>query len=249
MWQLDTKRKNEEELWYSEYNRNADGKIYRNDKDSGEPVPSGPGVKQILRIAGNYDTYSRLTLAKLKSTVRTVLSSRVDHTPTEIVLYTGKGGAEEFHNAIMVDAVANQYFQVLGDKNVMDGEGGLTYGKYFNRYKTIDGDIITIKVGKIAEMQKVNNDTINGLPRESYTMVFLDQSRTDSGERNISMVYEEGREVVYGVYKGMSPIPAIWGGMNTIQTSTRTDISTFDVLGSQGIHLANYTTSFWLERV
>jgi hypothetical protein len=92
---------------------------------------------------------------------------------------------------------------------------------------------------------------INGHPRESYNFVVLDQSKTNSGERNIMKVYEDGREYITGLYKGLTPIPAMWGGstsQGTPMLSTRRDASAYEVFTSQGIHMYNYTTSFWLEK-
>lgn len=253
-WEMKRKKLNEEDFWYSTYNRDSQGRIHNVDGVTGEPIPRGAGIRQILTIAGQYDTYSTLTLNKLKAIVRSTFSNRVDATPMELVLYTGRGGAEQFHNAIMVDAIANQYFTPLGEKNI-SGSGMLQYGSYFNQYKTIDGFTITIKTakmfdhGSIATAQRQNGDMIDGYPRNSYTMVLLDQSKTNDGERNITMVCEEGRELITGIYKGMSKIPEVWGAVNGMQLSTRRDIASFELIDSQGIHMANYTTSFWLERV
>lgn len=254
-WELYRKKVNEEDLWYSTYNRDTNGIIYDKETDD-EPLPIGAGVKHILKTGGQYDTYSTLTLNKLKSIVRSTYSNRVDSTPMELVLYTGRGGMEQFHNAIMVDAVANQYFTPLGATQMTSGKDGfLQYGTYFNQFKTIDGYTLTLKYHKMfdhgsrAMGQRQNGDMIDGYPRDSYTMVCLDQSKTNDGGRNLTMVCEEGREVITGIYKGMSPIPDIWGAVNTNIISTRRDISSFEIIDSQGIHFANYTTSFWLDRV
>ncbi len=254
-WEMQRKKLNEEDLWYSEYNRDTNGRIYASEVD-GEPLPIGAGIRHILTTGGQYDTYSTLTLNKLKSIVRSTYSNRVDSTPMELVLYTGKGGMEQFHNAIMVDAIANQYFTPLGATQIMSGkEGYMNYGSYFRQFTTIDGFTLTLKYnkmfdhGSIANAQRQNGDMIDGYPRNSYTMVCLDQSKTSDGGRNITMVCEEGRELITGIYKGMSPIPEVWGAVPGMQLSTRRDIATFELIDSQGIHFANYTTSFWLERV
>lgn len=254
-FELKRKKLNEEDLWFSEYNRDINGIIYAREVD-GEPLPIGAGIKQILKTAGQYDTYSTLTLNKLKSIVRSTFSNRVDATPMELVLYTGKGGMEQFNNAILSDANAASYFTPLGEAAIRSGKDGyMQYGAYFNQFKTIDGFIITLKYNKMfdhgsqATAQRQNGDMIDGYPRMSYTMVCLDQSKTDSGERNITMVCEEGRELVTGIYVGMSPVPDVWGVVNGMQKSTRRDISSFELIDSQGIHIQNYTTSFWLDRV
>ena len=254
-FELHRKKVNEEDLWYSEYNRDSKGVVLAHEVD-GEPIPIGAGIRHILTTGGQYDTYSTLTLNKIKSMVRSIYSNRVDATPMELVCYTGGGGMEQIHNAIMVDNIANQYFTPLGATQIMSGKDGyLQYGAYFNQYKTIDGFVITFKKakmfdhGSIAMGQRQNGDMIDGWPRNSYTIVCLDQSKTNDGGRNLTMVSEEGRELITGIYKGMSPIPDVWGAVPGMQLSTRRDIATFELIDSQGIHFANYTTSFWLERV
>ncbi|MCL5460287.1 hypothetical protein M3M33_16740, partial [Loigolactobacillus coryniformis] len=78
--------------------------------------------------------------------------------------------------------------------------------------------------------------------------VFLDQSRRDDGGRNVELVCEKGREVIYGIYKGMSPLPEMWksvGNTNDIFLSDKRDIASFEVMKSRGIHISNPTTSIW----
>ena len=253
VFELDRKLYNESDLWLSEYNRDDRGVIHLKDPDTGEPIPRGAGVFQALRSFGLHDTYSNLTYAKLNNTINSVFDNRVDHTPMEVVLYTGKGGAREFHNAIMSDAEARQYFTPLGEKNISGGTY-LTYGAYFNQYRTIDNRLVTVKVsnyfdhGLIAEAQRANGDMIGGLPRDSYTMVFLDQSRSDDGERNIQLVSEAGREHIVGIYKGMSPLPGSWGAAESKVISTRRDIASYEVIDTAGIAFKNPMTSFYLTR-
>jgi hypothetical protein len=86
-----------------------------------------------------------------------------------------------------------------------------------------------------------------GLPLSSYTGVFLDHSKTSSGERNIQIVYEEGREHQVGVYKGMTPLPQEWGLVNDVRIATKVDEASYEVISSQGINISNPTTSFWLD--
>lgn len=242
----------EANLWHSEYNRDDTGRITTIDTETGEPVPEGAGVKQIITDIGNYDTYSDLTLAKIDATINAVLTNRVDNTPTEIVLYTGDGGIRQFHAAILADS--SNYYVALGDHVLGEKDGYLTYGKYFNQYKTIDGRLVSVintnlfNHGPQAENDRANGNMINGFPAYSYNLVSLDHSATSDGGRNIGLIAEKGREYVTGVYKGMSPLPAVWGSIPEGIISTRKDIATYEVIGSMGIYFTNPTTSFWLER-
>lgn len=250
----------EENLWYSKYNRNAQGQILNKDKENGEPIPTGAGVKEILTTAGGYSTYSTLTLSKFDSIITRLYDSRVDNTPMEIICYTGIGGMKQFNQAIKTVANANSYYQRLGEMEIKEyvsrtGNKGLVYGSYFAAYKTIQGHTIIMKTtnlfdhGSRAQQDRMNNRMIDGLPLESYNMVFLDQSRTNDGGNNITYVCEEGREEIKGIYKGLSPLPGAWGSFNYGNMIVdKRDVAGLEVMVSQGINITNPFTSFWMER-
>lgn len=185
-------------------------------------------------------------------TVRAVFDTRSDDTPTEIVLYTGKGGAEMFHQMLMTEASA--YVVAIGDK-VIRGDGMLEFGAYFNKYKTIDGKYITVRPvkmfdhGPLAQQDKENGRMYNGYPLQSYNMVFIDHSMNEGGERNVQVVAELGREEIAGVYLGLTNIPDAWKAVvrREGQLSTTKDKASYEVMTSSGINFLTATTSFWLE--
>jgi hypothetical protein len=257
LFEIDRKILLEEELWNSRYNRDANGVIFNKDEQTGEPLPRGAGVKDILYTTGQYETYGKLTLSKLDSMINRIYSNRVDDTPMELVLIGGKGAAREFNRAIKEDARGNSYYESLGAEEVMSGKDGfLSYGKYFNQYKTIDGHIITFKpsktfdVGLYAELDRANGNMHDGLPHTSYDLFLLDFSMTNSGERNIELVAEKGREIHTGVYKGMTPLPESWGAIGSDKLlSSKIDEASYEVMVSQGINMRNYTTSYWMKFV
>ncbi len=258
LWELDRRLMLEEKLWNSKYNRDSYGNISNKDDETGEPLPEGAGIKDVLYTTGQYDTYATLTVAKLDSLVNKIFANRVDtNNPMELVLYTGSGGIRMFNDAIKNDAHSRGFYEKLGQEEIMSGKDGwLSYGKYFNQFKTIDGHIITVKRANIfdhgtyAEMDKANGRMFKGFPDESYNMFLLDHSRNDNGERNIELVAEEGREIMTGVYKGMTNLPAVWEAMGKDKfLSTKKDEASYEVIVSQGIALRNYTTSYWLNFV
>lgn len=254
-FELDRRLLEESNLWLGEYNRDENGRITTIDDETGEPVPMAPGVKEILNEVGNYSTYSSLTTSVIDGTMMAVLDNRVDSTPDEIILYTGAGGIREFNNALMLaSANGSTYFEALGSAMIQDNGGSLTYGKYFNAYKTISGKIVRVieskffNHGPLAELDRAAGNMINGYPAFSYNLVSLDHSATDNGGRNISLVAAKGREHQVGIYKGMSPLPAVWGAMPNQMISTRKDIAYYEIITSKGIVFTNPTTSFWLSR-
>ncbi len=248
----------EEELWNSKYNRNSLGEITLKDEETGEPIPTGAGIKEILKTTGQYDTYGTLTVRKFDTILTQLFTNRVDsQNPMELVWFTGAGGLRAFNDAIKDEIQNNNYYEKLGMEEVMSGTGGyLTYGKYFSQYRTIDGHIVTLKRTKLfdqgtyAEMDRANGRIYNGLPYESYNMILLDMSKNDNGNRNIQLVADAGEDMSISVYKGPRKLPGAWGAIGADKlkiASTKKDEASYEVIQSQGITLRNYTTSYFLE--
>lgn len=249
---------NEQQLWTSEYNRDEYGHITSIDLDTGEAVPEGAGIKQIIREAGNLSTYTTLTRSLLDNVITRIHANRVDGGADDIVMYGGQGAIREFHKALSNDANAKSYYEAIGAKEVREYKGDLylEYGSYFRSYRDIEGRILTVVHNKLfdhgarAQADRANGRMINGFPLESYNMVFLDHGVNNNGERNIIIVAEEGREFINNVYKGMSPIPAIWKvGLPSNIISTRRDISSYEIMETKGINMLDDSTSFWFEKV
>lgn len=253
MWEIMRREMLEEDLWFSEYNRDANGIIHLKDEKTDEAIPRGAGVLDILKAVGNYETYSILSLNRFDRIITRIFDSRIDSTVEELVLYCGKGFARMFNDAIYRDARMKNYFVTLGDNEVQGNGEWMSYGKYFNRYKMFNGKVLTVKIvdmfdhGIRARRDREAGRMHNGLPLTSYSAVFLDHTMGTNGERNIKFVCEEGREYKVGVYKGMAELPASWGLAGTKQLSDVKDIASYEVLGSQGINIDNPTTSFWLD--
>lgn len=244
----------EERLWLAEYNRDVNGEIHLIDPDNGQPIPHTAGMFQICRES-NYDTYGEvLTLNKIERTVGDVLSKDTDTGSMEVVLMCGKGFAQDFDEAIRNDARTEGFATPLGDKMIEEYEGGLSYGKYFRRYKTVDGHVITLKHlpfldnGTIAENAKSNGmiHPKSGLPVTSHQACLIDLS-TYGGERNVRKIRQKGQIYKAGVLKGLSDIPASWGSVPTNSISTEIDMSRYEVKNSYGLQVNNATKMFMLK--
>jgi len=254
-FEIDRRLMLEEDLWESVYNRDEYGVIHLIDEQTNQPIPKGAGVKEILKTTDQYETFSTLTVDKLDSVVNRLFSNRIDKTPMELVMYTGSGGLSMFNKAIKIDAAGNSYYTPLGAQEIMSGKDGyLSYGKYFNQYKTVDGHILTMKRASIfdnglqAELDKANGKMYLGYPESSYDIIILDQSMTDGGERNIQLVAEKGREILTGVYKGLTPLPGSWGAIGDGKLlSSKKDEASYEVFVSQGLTMRNYTTSYYMK--
>ena len=246
----------EERLWLAEYNRNVNGEITLIDPDNGQPIPHTAGMQQICRES-NYDTYGdMLTLNKIERTIGDVLDKDTDTGSMEVVLMCGKGFAQDFDMAIRNDARSEGFATPLGDKMIEDFEGGLSYGKYFRRYKTVDGHIITLKHlpfldhGTVAENAKANGmiHPRSGLPITSHQAFLIDLS-TYQGVRNVRKVRQKGQIYKAGVLKGLTDIPASWGAVPTNAISTEIDMSRYEVKNSYGLQVNNSTKMFQLKCV
>lgn len=247
---------NEERLWFAEYNKNENGEISLIDPDNGQPIPHTAGMQQICRES-NYDTYGEeLTLNKLERTIGDVLDKDTDTGNMEVVLACGKGFIQDFDRAIKNDARENGFVTPLGDKMIDSSSDGLTYGKYFRQYKTVDGHTITLKHlpfldrGTAAENAKANGmiHPRSGLPITSHQAFLLDFS-SYNGQRNVRKVRKTGQIYISAVLKGLTPIPASWGSVPQNSISTEIDKSVYEVKNSYGLQVDKATKFFQLKCV
>lgn len=246
----------EERLWLAEYNRNENGEVHLIDLDNGQPIPHTAGMMQICRES-NYDTYGEiLTLNKIERTIGDILDKDTDTGSMEVVLMGGKGFMEDFDKAIREEARANDFATPLGDKMIEDFEGGLSYGKYFRRYKTVDGHIITVKhlpfldTGTLAENDKSNGmiHPRTGRPMTSHQAFLIDLS-SYNGERNVRKIRQTGQIYKIGILKGLTDIPASWGAVPNNSISTEIDMSRYEIKNSFGLQVNNATKMFHLKCV
>ena len=246
----------EERLWLAEYNRNENGEVNLIDPDNGQPIPHTAGMMQICRES-NYDTYGEvLTLNKIERTIGDILDKDTDTGSMEVVLMGGKCLMEDFDQAIRNEANAYNFATPLGDKMIEEFEGGLSYGKYFRRYKTVDGHIITVKhlpfldTGTLAENAKANGmiHPRTGKPMTSHQAFLIDLS-TYNGERNVRKIRQKGQIYKIGILKGLTDIPASWGAVPNNSISTEIDMSRYEIKNSYGLQVNNATKMFHLKCV
>jgi len=245
----------EQDLWLSEYNRDENGVITLIDEETGEPIPKGAGIRQTLRDMGYYDQYAYLSTRYFDEILNMISDNDNKLKTGNIVVYGGAGAKREFHQMMYRESVNGNLTYKLSDVMIESTGTGLTYGKYFVQYRDINGRIISFvetdlfNKGSLAEQQKQNGDVIDGLPLVSYTMAFLNLGSNTDGEDNITLVAEEGREVIRNIYKGMSPLPKEWGavGEGNIISDVR-DIASYEIMESKGINILDASTCFYLER-
>lgn len=234
----------ENNLWWGEYNRDENGIVHLKDEDSGEIIPIGSGIFEQIP---NYDTYSILTENKVKSTIRDVMFNASDSEMVNIEVFTGTGGFEEFHNAMMAGAASTGFTLIDSDKFIKQGDGGLIYGNYFNTYIHQDGHRVTLRklslldTGAFAEISPKH--PVTKLPLESYKMIFLDMS-TYEGKSNIQYVAERGRESMEWAVTGAT-VPK--GFPNSPLRASDIDAASTHHMKSCGIQIIRPTNCFILE--
>lgn len=241
-WRFDC----EELYWHSRYNRLENGVITDKDPDSGLPIPIGAGV---IDQIPNMDTYSFLTAKKIRNTVLDVTYGAPD-APMDIVLYTGKGGAEEFHNAMLEEA--SRFTQIIGDKFTRGVGNNLELGGYYSKYLTPQGHLITVKLCSIfdngSRAENSPKHPVTGLPLTSYEMVFIDQTTYD-GQKNLVMVSQKGRAFIEGIEKGMAAIFTLNGmpAPSNNYVSTEQDKSSVHYMAVKGVCIRRNTHCFRLS--
>ena len=246
----------EERLWKAEYNANENGEITLVDPKTGLPIRHTAGMIQICDEA-NYETYGEvLTLSKIERSIGDMLDKHTDTGTMEVVLFGGKGFMDDFDKAIREDAKGEGFATPLGDKMIEDFKDGLSYGKYFRRYKTIDNHIITVKHLSMCDNgTDADNARMNGMihprtgrPITSHQAFVLDFSMY-GGTRNIRKIRQKGQIYNSGVLKGLAPIPPAWGAVPSNSIATRIDASYYEIKNSFGLQVNNSTKMMHLKCV
>lgn len=242
----------EEHLWWSRYNRDAQGNITTIDPVTGFPIPMGAGIDDQIP---NQDTYGILTVQKLENTVSDVMYGGTDTGNMEVILFTGIGGAAEFDRAIKRETNGTGGWTLQGsaaDKFITGSGRNLSYGAYFNKYVHVDGHTITVKLLNLLDFGgRADNSPkhpIYGKPLSSYEMYFVDMSSYD-GERNVQMVTQKGRSMIRGIEQGMTLLKGNSYGDykgNALDLATDQDKTSVHFLKTLGVSIRRNTHCFKL---
>ena len=242
---LDFKEECEMYYWYGQKTYDSNGQTFMKD-ENGQPVIVGPGLLEQIVVK---DTYSTMTLTKLKNIIGDLFYGMTDAAQKQVTLYTVTGGAREFDEALK-NHFSNNQWKVGGENRFITGSGrslGLT--GYFNSYEHIDGH--TINVVKLplfdhgAVAQARAKHPVTGYSLESYRMVFVDQSNYD-GQNNLQMISKKGREAMRWCVAG-SVVPK--GFESTSARASDVDGASVHMLKTAGIALRRFDTSLDIECV
>jgi hypothetical protein len=172
--------------WYGKYNRTAQGEVMLPGKN-GRPVLIGAGVFD--QLSGSHTRAYSLETANedlFREFLIDIQIASKDAENKKIVMFTGSGGMNTFHKAMME---ARKAAQIVDTTFVSKTALGLKFGENFVTYKGLNGTEVTVVYNPLFDDRNKHPylHPKTGLPYESYKMVFLDFSDYD-GEPNIQMV-------------------------------------------------------------
>jgi hypothetical protein len=152
-----------------------------------------------------------------------------------------------FDQAMKTELAARTYIK-LDSGNFVTGNGRkLALGGFFTTYQHIDGHTISIVHNPIQDIGPLRNGPrYQGLPKESYTFYYVDQS-TYEGVPNVRMVTQKGREIVRRMVAGMATLPASFSGNNNNFVSSDIDAASIQYMKACGINISNSESCFILE--
>ena len=264
MWQFERQWLDQKEhaLWYSRYNRLADGSIPLINQYNQKEIPTCSGLlEQIV----NKSTYGRMTYDLLVNKIGDALFAQQDRAGMSITLMTGTGGFREFNRAMLQAGATLLGNAGFGGGNIADkfvsGSGyNLALGGFFDTMWHVDGYLIKVKKvplfdsGKVAQASPLH--PLSGLPLESYRMVFIDDNDND-GQPNIMHVGQKNRLYTQAIIKGLAPIPrgilSMAGSSSKeiesslINAASDEDASQYTRLASCGIQILRPNACFDLQ--
>lgn len=241
----------EENLWESEYNRDASGRVTTIDEELQLPIPMGAGL---LEQIPNRDTFGVLGTKKLINLIREVMYGATDTDNLNIVLFTGVGGKQDFSDALMREASGWRLYDGALKDTITGGPTSLSFGAYFTQFRHPDGHTITVKdlpyLDYGGRAQVAEKHPITGLPLTSHEMHFVDMSTYD-GERNVQIVTQKGRALIRGVEQGMTLLKGLSygdykGNKMDINLATSQDKTSIHYLKTCGVAIRRNTHCFSL---
>ena len=241
----------EDDLIFSQYNRDAEGNIHSKD-ENGEDIPSGMGIWQQIV---NELQYGLLTEKKLDDYFQSVFynsdmlgDGRMGQ--QELVIVGGTGLMMQIDNALKNSMNKLTLIQ-SSDIFVRGNSSQLEYGGYFTSYKHRSGRVLKFVEHPLFN-RGIKADSMDRHPLYpnmsllSFCGMVLDFStysvsktvNSTGQESNLTFLYEEGAEFQDWYVMGGSKINGV--DMSTLRyRATDVDQSSYHVMKSQGVHV-NY---------
>ena len=230
----------EEDLLYSHYNMNSEGRVVNIDPRSGEVAPSGAGALQQIT---NSLSYSIVTGKFLRTLVNDLFFHANGTEKVHLVFFTGTGGMDGVSEALKDDVLST--FSIYRPDDAMKREGNGYYstgGPYFNKLIHREGHTVTFLYHPLMDRgtkaAASPRHPITGWPMEGYNFYAMDMSMVE-GQPNVQYVSESGRESIEKIVQGMSKTPV--GAGDSLFASSDIDASSIEWMKTQGVAIRKPT--------
>lgn len=193
-------REKENNLIYSEYNRNSDG-TFDMKGASNFPIIEGAGLRQQISPAYKFN-YTTFTIDYLTEVLLNLSINILPEDSRHFVALTGERGMVQFHKALE-DKVA--IFQPLDSKRVGGSGQNLSFGGQYTEYRGPQGVRFTL-VNLPQYNDTIDNRTAHpdGGYTENYRYTILNFGTTE-GENNITKIYPKNGNKMWHVPGSTSP--------------------------------------------
>ena len=235
MYELELQR------WYNKINVDANGaaQVYQ----SGKPVITGDGLLSQID-SGNIGSYSSTLTEKQITNFLADLRYINGATDASYTVFTGTAGLREFQQAMKDYYIANGAL-------IYDADAGqdVPLGSNFTQYYAMGIKMTLVHTPMFDDPNIHHNLAPDGLPKESYKMVFINSSTLPEGVSNMEVIVKgEGsinRGFVHKYIMGMvDPFDP-----NSVKAATSKDSFKCEYLSQSGIILRNPKSCGILEYV
>lgn len=218
--------------WYGQTTMDSLGNCLLFDED-GKPVVKGDGLLAQID-SSNIDTYSGvLTEQRITDFVAQLAfeSGVKDHT---WIVYTGIGGFKQFDRAMKTYYVENGAV-------IYDASAGkdMPLGAKFATYHTLGHKIVLVNNPMFNDPNIHTDLAPDGLPKESYKMVFTNFGMLENGISNIETIVKGSEGMNRGFVTKYHPGMINPFDKNSMLAATSEDTFTIEYLTQQGIIVRN----------
>ncbi|MBQ5392031.1 MAG: hypothetical protein IIU44_06640 [Spirochaetales bacterium] len=188
---------------------------------TGNKVDKFPGLIQQVTDWGNDLPTSNITLRKIEDFVDGIIYNK--YSPEETVVlefYTGRKGMEHFSRLIEGGIGSPNGWVLQNDSNFKPVQSAsspyhknaYSYGYQFIEYRMPNNVILRPKVLPMLDDTNNQFELVNGFPKSSMTMLFLDFSPVGREASNIQIMKKKNGEKVWYVDGGISHTGPQMGG-------------------------------------
>lgn len=238
----------------TEYNRDADGRIYLTDHNAGgRPIPLGASIQQMIEAQGNEATYGRdFSIDFFKKTVADVFYGMTASNAISLTGYAGEMYMDDFGRAMETDIFNKGYVQAMGDNRVLKTDGGYMYNdRNIQQYITPKGNRFTLVHMPFLDDAGVSEQARHprtNKPISSHSAYYIAQGMVEDGDLNVQLLSQKGRAFQQGIYQGMTPLPDMWSGngdTTMLQLATERDEASIHTFRSIGVNIRDTRYTFW----